>query len=29
MKLGTTELGGPVEVTVSGIGTLSNPVETR
>jgi 2-keto-4-pentenoate hydratase/2-oxohepta-3-ene-1,7-dioic acid hydratase in catechol pathway len=24
-----TELGGPVEVTISGIGTLSNPVETR
>ena len=24
-----TELGGPIEVTISGIGTLSNPVETR
>lgn len=24
-----TELGGPVEVTISGIGTLRNPVETR
>jgi len=24
-----TELGGPVEVTISGIGTLSNPVEVR
>ncbi|HET9082358.1 MAG TPA: fumarylacetoacetate hydrolase family protein [Trebonia sp.] len=24
-----TELGGPVEVTISGIGTLSNPVEMR
>jgi hypothetical protein len=23
------ELGGPVEVTISGIGALSNPVETR
>ena len=22
-------LGGPIEVTISGIGTLSNPVETR
>jgi len=24
-----TELGSPVEVTFSGIGALSNPVETR
>lgn len=24
-----TELGGPIEVTISGIGTLSNPVEMR
>jgi 2-keto-4-pentenoate hydratase/2-oxohepta-3-ene-1,7-dioic acid hydratase in catechol pathway len=24
-----TELGGPIEVTISGIGTLSNPVEPR
>ena len=24
-----TELGGPIEVTISGIGTLSNPVELR
>jgi 2-keto-4-pentenoate hydratase/2-oxohepta-3-ene-1,7-dioic acid hydratase in catechol pathway len=24
-----TELGGPIEVTISGIGTLSNPVEQR
>jgi 2-keto-4-pentenoate hydratase/2-oxohepta-3-ene-1,7-dioic acid hydratase in catechol pathway len=24
-----TELGGPIEVTISGIGTLSNPVEVR
>jgi 2-keto-4-pentenoate hydratase/2-oxohepta-3-ene-1,7-dioic acid hydratase in catechol pathway len=24
-----TELGGPIEVTISGIGTLSNPVENR
>jgi 2-keto-4-pentenoate hydratase/2-oxohepta-3-ene-1,7-dioic acid hydratase in catechol pathway len=24
-----TELGGPIEVTISGVGTLSNPVETR
>jgi 2-keto-4-pentenoate hydratase/2-oxohepta-3-ene-1,7-dioic acid hydratase in catechol pathway len=24
-----TELGGPIEVTISGIGTLSNPVEER
>ena len=24
-----TELGGPIEVTISGIGTLSNPVEIR
>jgi 2-keto-4-pentenoate hydratase/2-oxohepta-3-ene-1,7-dioic acid hydratase in catechol pathway len=24
-----TELGGPIEVTISGIGTLSNPVESR
>jgi 2-keto-4-pentenoate hydratase/2-oxohepta-3-ene-1,7-dioic acid hydratase in catechol pathway len=24
-----TELGGPIEVTISGLGTLSNPVETR
>jgi 2-keto-4-pentenoate hydratase/2-oxohepta-3-ene-1,7-dioic acid hydratase in catechol pathway len=24
-----TELGGPIEVTIAGIGTLSNPVETR
>jgi 2-keto-4-pentenoate hydratase/2-oxohepta-3-ene-1,7-dioic acid hydratase in catechol pathway len=24
-----TELGGPVEVTISGIGTLRNPVEVR
>jgi 2-keto-4-pentenoate hydratase/2-oxohepta-3-ene-1,7-dioic acid hydratase in catechol pathway len=24
-----TELGGPIEVAISGIGTLSNPVETR
>jgi hypothetical protein len=35
MKLGTvrvsgrTELGGPVQVTISGIGTRSNLVETR
>jgi 2-keto-4-pentenoate hydratase/2-oxohepta-3-ene-1,7-dioic acid hydratase in catechol pathway len=24
-----TELGGPIEVTISGIGTLRNPVEVR
>jgi len=24
-----TELGGAIEVTISGIGTLSNPVEVR
>jgi 2-keto-4-pentenoate hydratase/2-oxohepta-3-ene-1,7-dioic acid hydratase in catechol pathway len=28
-NINLTELGGPIEVTISGIGTLSNPVEVR